>query len=302
MKPLSPPAVTALAAALLSAAVVLALTGLLPAAAARADEPANLVANGDFSEAADGAPARWHAAGDRRVEQRLETARDADGNPYARLVCTRFEERGGASHAYRAGRELFRIASLVVQQFDAGQVVRPVIESLRDATGETCFFTMYLPAAREATVVEVARAPHPLRYQVERFTHIPLAWGALGRSILAHLPAEDVARILADAGPASATGRRLPAAGTLRAELSRIARRGYAISRGHNIAGAVGLASAVLDAAGGVVGSIGLTMPESRLTPAHAERFPDLVASHARRLSDTLGWRDPQRDAARGAG
>jgi len=211
-------------------------------------------------------------------------------------------ERGGASHAYRAGRELFRIASLVVQQFDAGQVVRPVIESLRDATGETCFFTMYLPAAREATVVEVARAPHPLRYQVERFTHIPLAWGALGRSILAHLPAEDVARILADAGPASATGRRLPAAGTLRAELSRIARRGYAISRGHNIAGAVGLASAVLDAAGGVVGSIGLTMPESRLTPAHAERFPDLVASHARRLSDTLGWRDPQRDAARGAG
>ena len=211
-------------------------------------------------------------------------------------------ERGGASHSYRAGRELFRIASLVVQQFDAGQAVRPVIESLRDATGETCFFTMYLPAAREATVIEVARAPHPLRYQVERFTHIPLAWGALGRSILAHLPAEDVARILADAGPASATGRRLPAARTLRAELSRIARQGYAMSRGHNIAGAVGFASAVLDAAGGVVGSIGLTMPESRLTPAHAARFPDLVASHARRLSDTLGWRDPQRGAVRAPG
>lgn len=211
-------------------------------------------------------------------------------------------ERGGANHTYRAGRELFRIASLVVQQFDLGHVVRPVLESLRDATGETCFFTLYLPAAREATVVEVARAPHPLRYQVERFTHIPLAWGALGRSILAHLPPEDVARILAEAGPTSVTGRRMPAPRTLRAELSRIVRNGYAMSRGHNIAGAVGFASVVLDAGGALAGAVGLTMPESRLTPALAERLPGLVVSHARRLSGTLGWREPRRGAERGTG
>jgi DNA-binding IclR family transcriptional regulator len=211
-------------------------------------------------------------------------------------------ERGGANHSYRAGRELFRIASLVVQQFDVGHVVRPALESLRDATGETCFFTMYLPAAREATVVEVARAPHPLRYQVERFTHIPLAWGALGRSILAHLPEEDRARILADAGPVSATGRRMPAPRTLRAELARIARHGFAMSRGHNIPGAVGFASAVLDAGGAVVGAVGLTMPEARLTPAHAERVAALVVSHARGLSGTMGWRDPQRGAERPPG
>jgi len=201
-------------------------------------------------------------------------------------------EHDDTTRTYRAGREYFRIASLVVQQFDVGHVVRPVLESLRDRTEETCFFTMYLPAAREATIVEVARSPHPLRYQVDRFTHIPLAWGALGRSILAHLGDADLDAIVATAAPSAATGRPLPRIATLRAELARIALRGYAMSKGQNIAGAVGLASAILDAQGAVVGSIGLTMPEARLTTAASERFPGLVVEHARRLSTTLGWRE----------
>jgi len=69
--------------------------------ASRAEGP-NLVANGDFSGTTGGAPRGWAAAGDRFVEQRLETARDAGGNPYARLVCTRFEKRTPASHAMLA--------------------------------------------------------------------------------------------------------------------------------------------------------------------------------------------------------
>lgn len=201
-------------------------------------------------------------------------------------------EHDEVTRTYRAGREFFRIASLVVRQFDVGPTVRPLLEALRDDTGETCFFTMYLPAAREATIVEVARSPHPLRYQVDRFTHIPLAWGALGRSILAHLPDDDVAAILANARPAPATGRPPPAAAALRTELARIVRRGVAISRGENISGAVGLAAPVFDARGAVVGSIGLTMPDARFTAEAATRFQELVLASARRLSSGLGWRD----------
>jgi len=75
---------------------------LLAAPAATAGAAENLVANGDFAEAADGKPAHWSAAGDQGVDQRLEIAKDAAGNPYARLVCTRFDQRGSASHAMLA--------------------------------------------------------------------------------------------------------------------------------------------------------------------------------------------------------
>ena len=65
-------------------------------------EPGNLVANGDFSRVAAGAPADWASAGDSHVTQRLEAANDADGRPYARLACTRFDQRSPASHAMLA--------------------------------------------------------------------------------------------------------------------------------------------------------------------------------------------------------
>jgi hypothetical protein len=72
---------------------------LCAATAATAARAENLVANGDFSEAADGKPAHWAAAGDAHVTQRLEVVRDASGNPYARLACAAFEKGGPSSHA-----------------------------------------------------------------------------------------------------------------------------------------------------------------------------------------------------------
>jgi hypothetical protein len=62
----------------------------------------NLVANGDFSQAAGGKPDKWRADGDSSVEQTLSVAKDADGRPYAKLVCTRCEHTSPASHAMLA--------------------------------------------------------------------------------------------------------------------------------------------------------------------------------------------------------
>jgi hypothetical protein len=72
---------------------------LAAAVCAAAAEPENLVANGDFSQAGGGKPDRWQCAGDAGVTQTLAAARDADGRPYAQLICTHYEHRSPASHA-----------------------------------------------------------------------------------------------------------------------------------------------------------------------------------------------------------
>jgi hypothetical protein len=62
--------------------------------------PANLVANGDFSQVSNGQPDKWAASGSKiDVTQTLSVEKDADGKPFARLICTRCERRGGDSHA-----------------------------------------------------------------------------------------------------------------------------------------------------------------------------------------------------------
>jgi len=48
---------------------------------AQAAEPANLVANGDFSQARDGKPENWSASGNETdVTQTLSAEKDADGS------------------------------------------------------------------------------------------------------------------------------------------------------------------------------------------------------------------------------
>jgi len=84
-------------------AAALALGSAPLGAGALAAEPVNLVANGDFSQAADGKPEKWAASGNPRdVTQTLEVVKDADGKPCAKLSCTAFEKRGADSHAMLA--------------------------------------------------------------------------------------------------------------------------------------------------------------------------------------------------------
>ena len=84
--------------------LILFLLLALPAvSAAQPAEPVNLVANGDFSQATGGKPENWATSGSAvNVTQTLTGEKDADGKPFARLVCTRCERAGGDSHAMLA--------------------------------------------------------------------------------------------------------------------------------------------------------------------------------------------------------
>src|ERR1035437_5549068 len=67
---------------------------------AQSSEPANLVVNGDFALITDGKPNTWATSGSKTdVTQTLSIEKGDDGKPFARLVCTRCERRGGDSHA-----------------------------------------------------------------------------------------------------------------------------------------------------------------------------------------------------------
>ena len=140
------------------AAVVLILLALAPhaPAAAPAAEPVNLVANGDFSQATGGKPDQWEAAGDSAtVTQTLEAARDAEGRPFARLACTRFDPRGPSSHAMLAQTGSVRLAKGRLYEFSCrvraeglrGRAVSVAISSTR--TWTNCGLQADLPVGRE---------------------------------------------------------------------------------------------------------------------------------------------------------
>jgi len=196
-------------------------------------------------------------------------------------------ERAGPK-AYRLGPELFRLASLVVQKFELHRTARPFLEALWTEWQETASFCLYKPSMRTATIAESIASPHPLQLVLAPYSEISLAWGSLGRAILAQLPPREVEAVLAHDYHGPLSGRPLPSRRALQAELRLISDRGYALYEdgSMNIAG---VSAPVFGAGGAVGGSLGVTMPASRFGKSIRDKLPGAVVESARRLSAALG-------------
>jgi DNA-binding IclR family transcriptional regulator len=203
------------------------------------------------------------------------------------LVKTDMIERAEAQ-TYRPGRELFRVASLVLQKFDLAKLARPFVRALWSEWQETSSFCLYKPASRSALVAETLPSPHPLQFVIEPFSPVPLAWGSMGRSILAFLPAEDMDSVLAMAVRGPLSGRPPLARSQMREEVERIRQAGCAVYEDHD-PDVAGVAAPVFGPDGRVMGSLGVTMPARRFGALDQARLRESVVQCARALSHAIG-------------
>jgi len=198
-------------------------------------------------------------------------------------------ERAG-SKAYRLGPEIFRIASLLLQKFDIQRVARPFIEELWNEWQETSSLCLYRPASLRANIVESIRTPHPLQLVFEPLAEISLAWGSMGRAILAHLPREDADAVLAQSRRGPLSGKPLPSRRKLEDELRTIRQRGYAFYEDSSLKIA-GVSAPVFGVPGTVLGCLAVTLPTARFHLPVRHGLPASVMKRAQRLSEAIGFK-----------
>jgi DNA-binding IclR family transcriptional regulator len=198
-------------------------------------------------------------------------------------------EQDTGHRRYRVGVEMFRISALVQSRNDIRSIAAPFLRELVAACDETCVLSIYLPAEGKIFFAERADSSRALRYQVALNVPVSVLWGASGRSILAFLDAEMVDRIYKSEGRAPGSGEVLPSRGALEKDLAVIRKRGYDVTRGQKIAGAVGVSAPVFGVDGKIVGSLCVTVPESRIKARDYPHLGTMVSSAARRLSQAIG-------------
>jgi DNA-binding IclR family transcriptional regulator len=203
-------------------------------------------------------------------------------------------EQNAARRQYRVGRDLFRIAALVQSKHDVRTMALPLMRGVVDVCDETCVLSLYMPSERKIFFAEKVDSSMLLRYQLKMNTPISVFWGASGRSILAFLEKSEIDRIYAMKEIAPGSGKSPPARSTLEKELAAIRSRGYDITYGQKVAGAVGICAPVFDVDGKVLGSLGVTIPENRITAKDGPRLGELVRITAEKLSAAIG--SPRRD------
>lgn len=198
-------------------------------------------------------------------------------------------EHDKARRRYRTGPEFFRIAAQVHTRYDVRNLALPYLRKVVESCNETCVLSLYDAASRKLFLMEKVDSTHALRYQLPMNTPITLMWGSSGRSVLAYLPSEVVDQIYQEERKSPATGVLRPARDELDVILSDIRERGVATSAGQRIAEAVGVFSPVFRADNRVIGSFGVTIPNTRIEAADMDGLCDLIRRTSSELSRSLG-------------
>ena len=196
----------------------------------------------------------------------------------AALEAHRLVGRDGEGR-YRLGLRLLGWAGAVRTELGLVEAARPVLEGLRDETGESA--QLFVRDGDSRLCVAASERPAGLRDTVPVGAVLPIDRGSGGKVLLAF------------AGDGAA---RFPGVGP--AELETIRRRGWAASVAEREEGVCSVSAPVLDGGGRVHAALGVSGPINRLGRQPGRRLAGPVMAAARELERRAGLTGPSGPSA----
>lgn len=135
----------------------------------------------------------------------------------------------GAGHAYKLGPKTFELGALFAQQYDLDDAGRATLEAMADESSQTS--SLALLSGRSVVYLIVARPSRPIHHVTEsgsrEYAHVT----GLGKALLSALPDAAVDRVLGPEPYPRRTANSITDRASLREELARSRKRGYALDR-----------------------------------------------------------------------
>lgn len=168
-------------------------------------------------------------------------------------------------------------------------VIRPVLERLRDQTGETAAF--YRPSQGYRVCVALAETHHSLRRSMRVGQVLPLTAGSAGHVILAWRP-DLVEEGIARGDELQADMRKLSGA-DLQSAITAARANGFASTVDQREVGACGLSAPVFDAQAELIGAVSVIGPTVRISALQLQEWVPTVVSAAETATRMVGGRLP---------
>ena len=183
----------------------------------------------------------------------------------AALARERFVTQDNASRCYLPGPELLAMAFQAQHRYGLESRLVPLLERLAAATGDVVYATVR--AGDEAVCLVRREGDFPIRaLPIGPGTRRPLGIGAGSLAILAFLPAEEAAAVMARNAARYADFKQSEA--TVAGFVARAQRDGYALNDGRIIPGMAAVALPLLTATGRPAAAISIAAIEARMEPA----------------------------------
>jgi IclR family acetate operon transcriptional repressor len=199
-----------------------------------------------------------------------------------RTLASRGYVRQERSRRYALGPRLIRLGEAASRML--GAWARPHLAALVDVTGETA--NLALLDGDEVTYVAQVPGRHAMRMFTEPGRRVLPHCTAVGKVMLAQLPAAEARGILARSGMPAATSATITDPDVLLAQLSVIRRQGYAVDEGEQEVGVRCFAAFVPDAP--AMAALSVSGPQARFGHDAASRVVPALQAAAAALSRDL--------------
>lgn len=181
-----------------------------------------------------------------------------------------------------------------LQGLDLRSEVRPHLEELNSSINEACHVGVL--ASPHIVYIDKLDSTHPVRMVSRVGAAMPAVRTAMGKALLAELPAETVSQTLRDS---QVQLNEDVEENAFLETLAEARHRGYALDLEENERGICCVGAALKDSTGRAVAAISVSGPKERMTDGRLDDVAAQVKSCARTISEALGYLPPTVAAGR---
>jgi DNA-binding IclR family transcriptional regulator len=171
----------------------------------------------------------------------------------------------GVDLVYRPGPELWRVGTLFRRELNLASLIRPALEALVDATGETASF--YIRVGDERVCLYRQNSRRSIRHHLDEGIRLPLGMGAAGRVLTAF----NIRLLQPD---------------------NIVFRQGYCVSLGERDPEVGAVAVPVFDASGNLRGALSVSGVLARFDQTARQTALDALRAEAQQLMTRLSDED----------
>jgi DNA-binding IclR family transcriptional regulator len=198
-----------------------------------------------------------------------------------------FVSRSRLTDKYQLTLKLLALGHAAVERINLRRELYPFLKALKDRTGE-CVNLGILQDGK-AIYIESLEGPGPVKVIVRPGQALALHSTALGKALLAGLPAAEVDRLLRGSRLAAHTPHTCTSPTRLKKQLAQVQRQGYALDLEEDTLDMVCAGAPIRDHTGRVIAAVSVTAPRYRMSRATLRTTAAAVVKAAERMSTWLG-------------
>lgn len=193
-------------------------------------------------------------------------------------------ERNPETKLYRVSPMTYSLTVSLSGPRNLRKVSLPHMEDLRDATGETV--VLGVRDAAEIVIIEVVETRHFLAPRGWIGGRVPVYCSALGKSVLAHMPSGELARLLDTISMTPRTSNTVTNRMDFLADLEKTRQRGWSANQEEFTQGIVSVGAPIFSGNGEIAGAICVDVPTVRNVNGRTlEQLAEKVVQTAQAIS-----------------